>query len=111
MTEPLADRLRESHEAGYQVEVVGRVVGAGHRVEHRPCCLPWLREPVDPPADRVHCAGSGCPPCAVTGADIDGTPIVMCSMCGLNAVIVDGVLPDHDRLDVLAMLARGDFDG
>jgi hypothetical protein len=33
-----------------------------------------------------------------------------CQMCGRWDQTVDGIVLDHDRADVLAMLERGDFD-
>lgn len=55
---------------------------------------------------RIHCEGSACPPCAVSW---DGN--VMCAMCGVwHPADVNGRLVLHDRNDILAMIARGDFD-
>lgn len=53
---------------------------------------------------HIPCEGSGCP------TNNPGHALGMCTMCG--ALVVhggDGFAWSHDRLDVLAMLKRGDF--
>lgn len=52
------------------------------------------------------CEGSGCPPATT----VNGGDIGLCPMCG-GAWYLHGadVMPAHDRRDILAMLARGDF--
>jgi hypothetical protein len=50
---------------------------------------------------RVRCEGSACPP-AFPG-------VAICPMCGQVIALADGTLVAHDRDDLLAMLARGDF--
>ena len=54
----------------------------------------------------IPCEGSACQPCwddYITG---------MCAMCGRwRPLEDDGTMPAHNRTDIIAMLARGDFDG
>ena len=62
--------------------------------------MPELRIPI-----RVECEGSECPTHypAMNGG--------ICSMCGVIVTCRDdGTALPHKRNDVLAMLARGDFD-
>lgn len=50
----------------------------------------------------VRCEGSGCPPASVWHR--------ICSMCGLGkGVDLQGLMLPHERTDILAMLARGDY--
>ena len=60
-------------------------------------------------AIRIQCEGSGCPPATRTGGLGDEG---MCSMCGRWYPLVNArpVLSDHDLDEILAMIARGDFD-
>lgn len=51
---------------------------------------------------RVRCEGSGHPPASAT--------VRICSMCGAVPGETDGVVIEHTRRDVLAMIDRGDFD-
>lgn len=57
----------------------------------------------------VPCEGSGGPThlsSKITGR-LEGT----CAMCGQRVELNNGdAAPDHDRPDILAMLARGDYD-
>jgi len=56
----------------------------------------------------IRCEGSGCPPATGTG---NGTIAVgMCPMCGHWLSLDSYVVPEHTRDDILARLARGDFD-
>ena len=50
------------------------------------------------PPIMVPCVGSG-----------TVSPHYLCPMCGIPVPEMGEPLPDHDRTDVLAMLARGDF--
>lgn len=54
----------------------------------------------------VRCEGSG----ARGHRCICPTTHAMCPMCG-EILAADAEMPEHDRQDILAMLARGDFDG
>ena len=54
----------------------------------------------------THCEGSGCPGHPL--ASIEDRRI--CVMCGRVQVCADGVVADHERPDILAMIGRGDFD-
>lgn len=66
--------------------------------------MPWRvrRVPMRKPI-WVPCEGSGCPPVG---------PQHICSMCGGGFRLTkDWKLTPHDRKDILAMVARGDFDG
>ena len=54
----------------------------------------------------IDCEGSGCPPTTTSGA------AGMCSMCGRWLYLNPWRrVPDHQRDDILARLARGDFNG
>ena len=53
---------------------------------------------------RTPCEGSGCPVHRYT--EQQG----MCQMCGHTVIIRDGCAAEHDRADILAMLAQGYFD-
>lgn len=54
------------------------------------------------------CEGAGCPGHRCVYPDTHG----MCQMCGqVKQLDEAGRMPPHQRQDVLAMLARGDFDG
>jgi hypothetical protein len=64
---------------------------------------------------RVVCEGAGCSPIRTT---IDpatfsytgGIYVGLCSMCGQWIVVTDeGMVGEHRRDDVLAMIERGDF--
>ena len=48
----------------------------------------------------VHCVGSTEPGHALFDDSL--TPMRMCKMCG-------DTIPDHERVDILAMLNRGDY--
>jgi hypothetical protein len=53
----------------------------------------------------ITCEGSGATPTA--SVELAG----MCSMCGGFAFVQpDGTMPPHQRQDLIAMIARGDFD-
>ena len=60
-------------------------------MRHR--ALAAVNEPI-----RIRCEGSG-------------ARSSYCPMCASGEIDRDGVIVEHERLDVLAMLDRGDFDG
>ena len=55
----------------------------------------------------VHCEGSGCL------THYQRTGVTMCAMCGeiVPACGMEAIAEPHTRRDLLAMIARGDFDG
>jgi hypothetical protein len=53
----------------------------------------------------VPCAGSGAAGHSMVGG------AAMCPTCGLIQIRTPaGTIPDHQRQDLIAMIARGDFD-
>jgi hypothetical protein len=65
---------------------------------------PPLTDPPEP--ILIDCEGAGCPPAG--RIEVAG----MCSMCGgFDFMLPDGTMPPHQRQDIIAMIARGDFDG
>lgn len=82
-----------------------RCINGHHAIHHlrdvcQECAVPVKR----PPAPiMIPCEGSGCP----------GNKLGMlglgCQMCGKWFLESGDVIPPHDRKDVMAMIARGDF--
>lgn len=62
--------------------------------------------PKKPDPILIPCEGSGARGHLVFGA----ANVTMCVMCGTAIESDNGVVPQHDRNDILAMLQRGDFD-
>jgi hypothetical protein len=65
-----------------------------------------MRDPILKP-----CEGSGHP----GHLHSDDSSLAMCAMCGQVMpyeydAASDGVMPEHQRQDLLAMIERGDFD-
>lgn len=50
------------------------------------------------------CPGSGCP-----GNLSDGYSAA-CQYCNVAMLLIDGVMPAHETVDILAMIDRGDFN-
>lgn len=54
----------------------------------------------------IDCVGSG------QAGHLMPTGLMLCSMCGsAMAPLPGGVMQDHQRRDLVAMVKRGDFDG
>ena len=61
----------------------------------------------DRPIIEVPCEGSGLP-----AYDAESGGYGNCQMCGaIRWLHDDGAVTDHYRHDIVAMIARGDFDG
>ena len=87
---------------------------AGHDGAHEAGSATWVgggEPPIEEPI-LIRCAGSG-----LVGHPLDWLPRTTKSMCPVCGQVwptfptrsLQGVLPEHDRIDVAAMVARGDF--
>lgn len=71
----------------------------------------------EPEPIMVDCEGSGFSGHLITPTHLHPWTRMMCAMCGQTMAHIepdaasDGEMPPHQRMDKLAMIERGDFDG